>query len=115
MYATDTYYVRNRFQGLNYVLIECNYCLETLRKNVEAGLVAPALKDRILGSHFSLDHVKDFLRVNVTADTRKIVLIHLSDDNSDAARMQREVQELTGVETVIADSGMEIGLDLYPF
>jgi len=115
LYATDTYYVRNRFGGLNYIMVECNYCLETLRENVESGLVPPSLKDRILGSHFSLDHVKEFLQANVTTDTRKIVLIHLSDDNSDAARMQREVEELTGVETVIADSGMEIDLELYPF
>ena len=115
LYATDTYYVRNRFQGLNYILVECNYCLDILQANVEAGMVAGKLKNRILQSHFSLANVKDFLRVNVTADTRKIVLMHLSGDNSDAARMRREVEELTGIETVVADGGMEIGLALYPF
>lgn len=115
VYATDTYYVRNRFQRVNYFLVECNYCLDILKANVAAGLVDEALKNRILQSHFSLEHVKQFLQANVTSDTRKIVLIHLSDDNSDASRMQREVDELTGAETVVADPGMEIPLDLYPF
>lgn len=115
LYATDTYFVRNRFQGINYFLVECNYCLDILKANVEAGIVDETLKNRILQSHFSLANVKDFLKVNLSADTRKIILIHLSDDNSDAARMQREVEELTGVETVVANSGMEVGLDLFPF
>lgn len=115
VYATDTYYVRNRFQGVNYFLVECNYCLDILKANVAAGLVDEALKNRILQSHFSLANLKDFLLSNTTSDIRKIVLIHLSDDNSDAARMQREVEELTGIETVVADPGMEIALDLYPF
>lgn len=115
VYATDTFYVRNRFQGINYFLVECNYCLDILKANVAAGLVDEALKNRILQSHFSLANLKDFLIANVTSDTRKIVLIHLSDDNSNAARMQREIEELTRVETVVADPGMEIPLDLYPF
>lgn len=115
VYATDTFYVRNRFQRVNYFLVECNYCLDILKANVAAGLVDEALKNRILQSHFSLANLKDFLIANVTSDTRKIVLIHLSDDNSNAARMQREIEELTRVETVVADPGMEIPLDLYPF
>lgn len=115
LYATDTYYVRNRFQGINYFLIECNYCLDILKANVEAGRVGETLKNRILQSHFSLTNVKDFLMANTSTETRKIVLIHLSDDNSDAARMQREVEEATGVETVVADPGMNIDLELYPF
>lgn len=115
LFATDTYYVKNRFQGLNYIMVECNYCLDILKDNVAAGLVPEALKNRLIQSHFSLDNVKNFLQANVTSDTRKIVLMHLSDDNSDAIRMQSEVQALTGVETVVADCGLIVDLELYPF
>lgn len=115
LYLTDSYYCKYRFNGLNYILIECNYTKETLDKNVEAGLINDALKRRLLESHFSLEHVKDFLRANDLSQCRKIVLLHLSDYNSDAARMKAEIEALTGIETVVADPGLEVELELYPY
>lgn len=102
LYATDTYYIRYRFAGLTHVMIECNYSLDILRANVAAGLVEPALKNRILQSHFSLEHVKDFLRANDLSKVQEIWLLHLSDGNSDADRFKREIQELTGKPVYVA-------------
>ncbi len=113
LYLTDSYYCKFRFKGLNYILIECNYIKEILDANIEAGLVDEGMKRRLLESHFSLDHVKDFLRTNDLSQCSKIILIHLSDGNSNAARMAREIQELTGIETIAAEPGLEIGLELY--
>ena len=96
LYATDTYFIRYRFQGLTHIAVECNYSLDILRANVEAGLVEPVLKSRILKSHFSLEHVKEFLKANDLNKVREIWLLHLSDGNSDAERFKREIQELTG-------------------
>jgi len=62
----------------------------------EAGLVPPALKKRILKSHFSLENVKEFLKANDLSRVQEIWLLHLSDGNSDAERFKREIQELTG-------------------
>jgi len=115
LFATDTYFIRHRFNGLNYILIECNYCLDILKANVEAGRIPESLKNRILESHFSLDNLKAFLKANDLKAVRQIVLIHLSDSNSNASRMISEINELTKKETVVADSGMVIDLDLYPF
>lgn len=96
LYATDTYYVRYRFQGLTHIMVECNYAPDILAKNVEDGLVPPALKNRLLQSHFSLENVKEFLKANDLSKVQEIWLLHLSDGNSDAERFKREVQELTG-------------------
>jgi len=118
LYATDTYYLKNRFNSLNYVLIECNYCKDILDANIEAGKIPFSLKKRILESHFSLDNLKSFFRANDLTKVRKIILIHLSDNNSDAARMVREIQEiqeLTQKDVEIAEPGKEIELTLYPF
>ena len=115
LYATDTYYLTNRFNGLNYVLIECNYCRDILDANIEAGIIPFSLKKRILESHFSLDNLKGFLEANDLKEVRKIVLIHLSDGNSDAARMVREIKELTRVDTEIAEPGKVIELVMCPF
>ncbi|CDG37229.1 putative phage-like hydrolase [Acetivibrio thermocellus BC1] len=102
LYATDTYYVRYKFHGLTHILVECNYAADILAKNVEAGLVPPALKKRILKSHFSLEHVKQFLLANDLSRVQEIWLLHLSDGNSDAARFKREVMEITGKPVFIA-------------
>lgn len=96
LFATDTAYVRYRFTGLTRILIECNYDLAILKANVVAGLVDHEVKRRVLHSHMSLDTVKGFLRANDLGLVREIVLLHLSEDNSDAAKFKREVQALTG-------------------
>lgn len=102
LFATDTAYLKNCFVGLNVIAVECNYSLDILKRNVAAGLVEPALKNRILQSHFSLEHVKDFLKANDLSKVQEIWLLHLSNDNSDEERFRREIQGLTGKEVYIA-------------
>lgn len=102
LYATDTYYIRYRFQGLTHIMIECNYSLDILKANVEVGNVPVELKNRILKSHFSLENVKKFLQANDLSVVQEIWLLHLSDGNSDANRFKREIQELTGKMVFIA-------------
>lgn len=102
LYATDTYYLKYRFNGLTHIMVECNYAQDILDKNVESGAVPLALRDRIVQSHFSLDNVKEFLRVNDLSKVEEIWLIHLSDGNSDAERFKREIQELTGKMVFVA-------------
>jgi phosphoribosyl 1,2-cyclic phosphodiesterase len=102
LYATDTYFIRYRFANLNVIAVECNYSLDILRANVEAGMVEPALKNRILKSHFSLENVKNFLKANDLSKVEQIWLLHLSDNNSDSERFKMEVMELTGKPTYIA-------------
>jgi hypothetical protein len=55
------------------------------------------------------------LMANDLTQCKKIVLLHLSDGNSDALRMKNEVEDLTGIETIVADAGMEIDLGECPF
>jgi phosphoribosyl 1,2-cyclic phosphodiesterase len=115
LFATDTYFLRNKFNGLTYILVESNYCKDTLDYNIENGYIAREMKNRLLESHFSLEHVKEFLAANDLSRVQRIVLLHLSYSNADADRMIREISELTGKDVVIADAGMEIPLNLYPF
>ncbi len=102
LYATDTYYLKYKFRGLTHILVECNYALDILQKNVAAGLVPAAVKDRVLRSHFSLENVKEFLKANDLSKVREIWLLHLSDGNSDAELFKREIQELTGKPVYVA-------------
>jgi phosphoribosyl 1,2-cyclic phosphodiesterase len=103
VFATDTYYIRYRFQGLTHIMVECNYSLRILDENIAAGRVPAVMKKRLLKSHFSLEHVKDFLRANDLSKVQEIWLLHLSDNNSDAALFKHEIQELTGKPVWVAE------------
>src|SRR5690625_4007832 len=96
LFATDTYYVRYRFNNLTHIMVECNYSMDILEKNIDDGIVHSAMKKRLLTSHFSLENVKEFLMANDLSKVEEIHLIHLSDTNSDEARFKREIQALTG-------------------
>lgn len=102
LYLTDCFYSPFRFKNLTLIAIECNYSLDILRANVEAGSVPATLKNRLLKSHFSLENVKEFLKANDLSRVREIWLLHLSDGNSDEKRFKREIQELTGRMVFVA-------------
>jgi DNA/RNA-binding domain of Phe-tRNA-synthetase-like protein len=48
------------------------------------------------------------LKANNLSQVNNIVLIHLSDGNSDAEDFQKQVTELTGKTVYVADAGMII-------
>lgn len=115
LFATDTYYLRYTFPKLDYIMIECNYDREVLRENIENGLIPASLKDRLLESHFALHNVKEFLTANDLRYCKQIVLLHLSDSNSDPEKMKLEIEELTGIPTIVAVPGMKLEVEKYPF
>lgn len=112
LFATDTYYLKYKFSGLNHILIECNYSEKILKQNMEERCILTSLKDRLLKSHFELGNVKDFLRATDLKDVKDIVLIHLSDGNSNSAEFKSDIEKLTGKPTYIADKGLEIELEV---
>jgi len=96
LFATDTYYIKYKFNGLTHIMIECNYSMEILNENIASGRVPKVMKKRLLRSHFSLENVKDFLKANNLSKVQEIWLLHLSDNNSDEKLFKKEIQALTG-------------------
>jgi phosphoribosyl 1,2-cyclic phosphodiesterase len=103
VYITDSFYIRYRFEGLTHIMVECNYAADILQANVNNGSLPEAQKARLVKSHFSLEHVKQFLRVNDLNMVQEIYLIHLSAGNSDAARFKREIQAVTGKRVIVCN------------
>lgn len=96
LFATDTYYIKYKFQGITHVMVECNYSREILIQNIVNGTTPRVMKKRLERSHFSLENVKDFIKANDLLKVQEIWLLHLSDSNSNADLFKREIQELTG-------------------
>lgn len=112
-FSTDTHYIPWSFKGfnINHVMIECNYSKEILMYNNQL----EKLKDRIIHSHFELEDVKEFFRANNFTELRDVVLLHLSNANSNAEQFTEEIQNLTKRPVYIADKGLEIDFDLFKF
>lgn len=102
LYLTDTYYCKYKFVGITHLMIECNHSYEILNENVSRGVLPPAMKKRLIRSHFSLENVKEFLKANDLSKVQEIWLIHMSDGNSNAEQFKREIQELTGKPVYVA-------------
>lgn len=102
LYATDTYYIKYKFNGLTHVLIECNHSYKIINENVEAGFLSWSMRQRLIQSHFSLENVKKFLMANDLSKVQGIWLIHLSAGNSNADQFKQEIKEVTGKPVYIA-------------
>ena len=96
LFATDTYFIPNTFRELNYIMVECNYDLSQLLRNISDGTVPEILKPRLLQSHFSLDNVRAFLTANDLSHVQRIYLLHVSSQNGDKDKFMRDIVALTG-------------------
>lgn len=117
LFITDSYYCRHNFSavGLHNIIIEANYTQDIVDRKVFEGNGLKFLRDRVLQSHMSLKTCKEMLQANDLNNVQNIVLIHLSDSNSDEKRFKREVEEVTGKRVHIAHAGMEIDFNKSPF
>lgn len=101
LFATDTFYIKPKFAGLDYIMIECNYAKDILDKNDTNKKV----KNRLYSSHFELENVKEFLKANDLSQVKAIYLMHLSDGNSDEIRFKHEIMALTGKPVIVCQKG----------
>jgi len=115
LFATDTYYLKYKFRGLNNIIIEANYCEDVLNEREEAGTGNQYVSDRVRRSHMSIQNCEKALLANDLSAVNNIVLIHLSDSNSDEKRFKERIEKVTGKTVHVADAGMSINFDKTPF
>ncbi|WP_139959199.1 MBL fold metallo-hydrolase [Flavicella sediminum] len=115
LFITDSYYCPYIFDNLNNIIVEANFSEKIIDSKMEKGSIAPFLRDRILKSHMSLETCKKLLKSNDLSKVNNIVLIHLSDGNSDETQFVKEVKELTCKNVYAANAGMTIDFDKRPF
>lgn len=103
LFVTDSYYIHWQFPPMDYLMIECNYQIEHLRRNVDNGSLNPQQIPRLTQSHMSLDTCVAFLKHQNLSKVKRIYLLHLSDGNSNAEECRNTVMQETGIPTIIAE------------
>ena len=115
LFATDTYYLRFKFGGLNNLMVECNYRQDILDENIKTGRVPAAIRNRIIKSHMSYDTCLEMLLANDLTKVNNIILIHLSSDNSHASEFVKGIAGATHKNVMAAKAGMVIDFNKTPY
>lgn len=110
LFATDLGYSPYKFNGLNHILLECNYSEKILNERIAKGYVSRTQMSHVIEGHLSLDTCLEILRINDLSNVKNIVLLHLSDSNSNAKQFLNAVQNETGKPTYIADKEFSLQL-----
>jgi phosphoribosyl 1,2-cyclic phosphodiesterase len=115
LFATDTAEIPYNFAGLNNLLIEANYSDEIVYDNIYKGKLNAKHQERVMQSHMSIATCERFLRDNDMKGVNNIVLIHLSDGNSNAVQFRERIARATGKTVHVADKNMTIEFNKSPF
>lgn len=111
LFITDTMMLEYKIPGISHYMLECNYADDILQQNIDNGSVIPSMRERLLMSHMELSTTKQIIAANDTSRLESVILIHLSNTNSDKARFAHEVERVSGVPTYIASAGQEFQLE----
>ena len=115
LFITDTVTFDYIVPGLTAVLIEANYADDILNENIAREPKKAAQRYRLLNSHMEIGQTKQRLAEQDLSAVENIVLIHLSDDNSDEERFVAEVRDQTYKTVWAAVPGMVIDLSKEPY
>lgn len=96
LFATDTYWIHERFKGLTLIMLEVNYIEKQLQASLEAGIMNAARAARVTNSHFSLEHAVLYLSSLDLSRVRQIWTIHGSKDNSIPSVVKDTLERATG-------------------
>lgn len=115
LFVTDTMTFNYRIDGLSHILIEANYSDRRLDDNIEAGLLPESLRERIIRSHMEIGTTIDVLKSLDLSAVWNIVLVHLSEGNSDAQDFIRRIEAETGRTATVAVPGLTMNIKDLPY
>lgn len=107
-FFTDTYEIPYKLPPLDWLMIEANYSKSLIDERFYAGTLCGAARERIIRSHNSFESA--LAKIKEQKDLRGVILIHLSDSNSDMKEFQSKTEKSTGFPTYCAESGFILRL-----
>jgi phosphoribosyl 1,2-cyclic phosphodiesterase len=115
LFATDTIYLKYKFENLSHIIIEANYCENILDEYELYGRSNEYVSNRVRRSHMSVQQCEKTIMQNDISNVQNIVLIHLSDSNSHEVKFKKQIEETTKKNVTVASNGISIDLNKTPF
>lgn len=114
-FITDAAYSPYKFNGLNNMIIECNYIDEVVYDMVKNDKLPSWRRDRLSNSHMSLERCEELIECNDISQVINIVLIHLSKDNCVYGTALDRIKSVSMKKVTIAKPGVRIDFNKTPF
>lgn len=106
LFITDTSGFKYRVKGVHCLMVEANYSEDVILDHAVQDQWSRSASE----NHLSIDQAIEVIKRHDTVDLQDIILLHLSDGNSDESMFKKMVKEETGHDCYIADKGLVIEL-----
>lgn len=114
-FITDSLFVEYNFPALDHMIIEANYCEKIVHDHIISGRLANYRADRVICNHMSIQTAEKFIKTQDLSQVKNILLIHLSDTNSNALDFKNKIEGSTAKKTYTASKGLVLNLNKTPF
>ena len=115
LFVTDTMMFEYRIENLSHILLEANYSDEILDYNIENSITPASMRPRLLQSHMEIKTTEQILLSSNLDSVNEIVLIHLSNNNSDAEQFKQRIMQKTGKPVIVAKRGVTVNVSKEPY
>ena len=104
VYATDTEYIKYRFENVALFIVEANYADGLLDEEGD-GTVK---RGHVLRGHMEIETAQRFLKQNCNEHTQAVILTHLSVNNAERDMFLHSTQDIVHCPVWIAKSGLSV-------
>ncbi len=108
LFSTDSYVLKSHIKSLNYLMIETNYREDELYESIDAGDTSRSRVNRLYQSHMSLEAAMKYIEEIDQSELSEIMLLHLSDNNSDEKEFKKIIENKFLINTTIMKKGVEV-------
>lgn len=91
-YMTDSGIANVHFPNADVYIIEANHSEKTLKQKMEEGKIDPIRYERVANCHLSTEKAIKYLSKNIGENTKQVVLMHLSPNNTNPIGLMNYVK-----------------------
>ena len=111
LFITDCVRFPYRIKGVNHLIVEANYSNDIVIDHMMNGYEIRSQNQY----HMELEDTIECIKNNMSSELNNIVLVHLSNNQSDEQMFAKKVYEEIGIKPFVATKGVNIDINKFDF
>ena len=111
LFITDCVRFPYRIKGVNHLIVEANYSNDIVIDHMMNGYEIRSQNQY----HMELEDTIECIKNNMSSELNNIVLVHLSNNQSDEQMFAKKVYEEIGINPFVATKGVNIDINKFDF
>lgn len=107
VFCTDAISFHYKIKDVNHLIIEANYSNDIVLDNMMKGYEIRSQNQY----HMELEDTIECIKNNMSSELNNVVLVHLSEIQSDEQMFIEKVHAETGIRPVVAEKGLTININ----